>query len=373
MSKRLISFLAVLSLLAAACNGTESTATTESDAEPTTSAPEVVTTEPAMEAVLLSYTLAAGDEFQYEVGLDQHIEVSTSGDASLLAEEELPGTAAVDITGSATFTHVVSDGPEPGTYEIHITGDFADVNVTGTVDGEPIDSGETPDFAALEPIDVTVIVDEQGNLIEANEANEAIDDPLSGMFGDLGALGGDSPAPGLDLGQFFGPQLSADEVTVGDTWTEEIETPGLSLTEEDSIITSITSTVTGVDSLDGADVFVIESQASTSPIEFDLAEFLAGMLGAFGPEETTEAESAEFEEMLSQLQFLISIDDTASDSTAWFDAEAGIVRQSEVEAGTTISMDINVPDEETGEMAGFQMDMAIDQSITYRLIDGPSA
>jgi hypothetical protein len=370
MSKRLISFLAVLSLLAAACNGTESTATTESDAEPTTSAPEVVTTEPAMEAVLLSYTLAAGDEFQYEVGLDQHIEVSTSGDASLLAEEELPGTAAVDITGSATFTHVVSDGPEPGTYEIHITGDFADVNVIGTVDGEPIDSSEAPDFAALEPIDVTVIVDEQGNLIEADEA---IDDPLSGMFGDLGAFGGDSPAPGLDLGQFFGPQLSEDEVTVGDTWTEEIETPGLSLTEDGSIVTSITSTVTGVDSLDGADVFVIESQATTSPIEFDLAEFFAGMLGAFTPEETTEAESAEFEEMLSQLQFLISIDDTASDSTTWFDAEAGIARQSEIEAGTRISMDMNVPDEETGEMAGFQMDMAIDQSITYRLIDGPSA
>jgi hypothetical protein len=33
-------------------------------------------------------------------------------------------------------------------------------------------------------------------------------------------------------------------------------------------------------------------------------------------------------------------------------------------------MDMNVPDETTGEMAGFVMDMTLDQDITYRLISG---
>lgn len=366
MTNRLLSLTAALMLVVAACGGTtEDTTTTGSDNTTTT---QTETTVEAPQGVLLSYSLTAGDEFSYEVDLDQHIEVSASGDASLMGNEQVPGNAVVDLTGSATFNHVVSDGPEPGTYEIHITGDFADVRVTGTVDGEPVDSDEAPDFAALDPIDLTIVVDEQGNLIQ-EEAD--IDDPLGGLFGDLGALGGSSPAPGLDPGQFFGPLLSDDEVTVGDTWSDDIETPGLS--EDSSIVTSITSTVSDVENLDGTEVFIIESQASTSRIEFDLGEFFAGMFGAFLPEGTTEAESAEFEEMLAQLKFLISIDDTTSDSKTWFDAEAGVSRQSEVTAGTRITMELNMPDEDTGEMVGFEMDMALDQVITYRLISGPTA
>jgi len=32
-----------------------------------------------------------------------------------------------------------------------------------------------------------------------------------------------------------------------------------------------------------------------------------------------------------------------------------------------------IPDDTTGEMIGFQMEMAIDQGITYHLISGPQA
>jgi hypothetical protein len=369
MTKRLLSVLALLALVAGACGGTtEGTTTTGPDNETSTTRPETTTTEAAPEAMLLSYALTAGDEYQYEVGLDQHIEMTATGDASLMGDEEMPGDAVIDIAGTAAFTHVVSEGPEPGTFEIHITGEFTDVSATGTVDGEPVDSDEAPDFASLEPIDVTVVVDEQGNLIQDGEFG---DDPLGGMFGDLGALGGSSPAPGLDPGQFIGPPFPDEEVAVGDTWTEEIETPGL--TGDDSIVTTVTSTVTGAETLDGAEVLVIESQAATSLIEFDLAEFFAGMFGAFLPEDATEEETAELEQMLEELQFLITIDDTTSDSTTWFDAEAGVARQSDITAVTSIMMDMNVPDEDTGEMVGFVMDMALDQDITYRLISGPDA
>ena len=89
------------------------------------------------------------------------------------------------------FTHTVADGPEEGTYEIHITGNFDDVSVTGTVDGEPVDSSEVPDFASMEPIDVTVVVDDQGNVISAG--GEDLEDPLGGMLGDLGPMGGGAP------------------------------------------------------------------------------------------------------------------------------------------------------------------------------------
>ncbi len=36
-------------------------------------------------------------------------------------------------------------------------------------------------------------------------------------------------------------------------------------------------------------------------------------------------------------------------------------------------MDLNIPDEETGEMVGFVMEMGLDQDVTYRLISGPTA
>jgi hypothetical protein len=77
--------------------------------------------------------------------------------------------------------------------------------------------------------------------------------------------------------------------------------------------------------------------------------------------------------MLAQLKFVMTIDDTTSDSKTWFDAGAGVARQSEVTAGTIITMELNMPDEDTGEMVGFDMDMALDQVITYRLISGPTA
>jgi hypothetical protein len=36
-------------------------------------------------------------------------------------------------------------------------------------------------------------------------------------------------------------------------------------------------------------------------------------------------------------------------------------------------MDLNIPDEETGEMVGFVMEMSLDQDMTFRLISGPTA
>jgi hypothetical protein len=362
--KRHLPILIVSSLALAACNAGSGNESTSIAAETITTS----TTVPAPEAVLLSYTLSSGDEFHYEVALDQHIELTASGDASLMGGEEVPGDASVDVVGTATFTHVVSDGPEPGTYEVHITGEFDDVNVTGTIDGESLESEQAPDFASLEPIDVTVVVDEQGNLIQSGP--EGSDDPLAGMFGDLGALGGGSPAPGLDPGQFIGPPFSDEEVAVGDTWTDEVETPGLG---EDPIVTSITSTVTGVEDLDGTEVHVIETNSSTSLIEFDLAEFFAGMFGAFTTEDASAEETAELEAMLDQLQFLIRVDGATADSRTWFDSEAGISRHSETSSGADISMDLNIPDEETGEMVGFVMEMSLDQDITFRLISGPTA
>jgi hypothetical protein len=347
MNKRLLSLVAVCALALAACGDPDQTGPS--------------TPVDAPDAALLSYSLEAGDEFQYEVGINQHIDVEATGDAAAMGEE-LPGAASVDISGSGSFTHAVAAGPEEGTYEIHITGEFQDLSVTGTVDGEPVDSSDIPDFATMEPIDATVVIDEQGNVVTVD--GEEVEDPMAGLFGDLGSMS--SPqAPGMDPGRFFGPLFSDAEVTVGDTWSEEIETPGLG---EDPIVTSISSTITGVEEVEGAQVYVIDTNTTTSLIEFDLAEFFRGMFGAFAPEGASPEDTAEFEEAMSQLQFLMTIDGASSEGTSRFDAAAGIVRQNDTSAGSSITMDVTLPDEATGELVSFQMDMTIDQDVSYQLV-----
>ena len=281
-----------------------------------------------------------------------------------MGDEELPGEAVIDLEGTAVFTYTVADGTEPGTYEISIRGEFEKLNVTGTIDGVSVD--EAPDFAGVEPVDVTVIVDEQGNLIVDGLE---IGDPFGSLFGDIGNFGSPN-ASGLDLGQFFGPAFSSDEVGFGDSWSEEIETAGFG---ESPVVTSVTSTITATDEVDGADVFVIETSTTTTPIELDLGEFFAGMFGAFISDAAGDEGSAELEALMEQLKFVITVDGSKSDSTTWFDPEAGVVRQWLTDAGTHLVISINIPDEVTGELVGFEMEMSISQQISYRLLDRRTA
>ena len=361
MSKRFLLFTA-LALILAACSPTasdETTTTRDVSVETTTTAPSSL-----REASVLGYFLEAGATFSYEVELNQHLEMSASGDASALGDQALPGEAVIDLSGTAIFTFTIADGTGPGTYEISIQGEFEAFEVTGTVDGESVD--EAPDFAGVEPVDITIIVDDQGNLVVDGLD---VDDPFGNVFGDLGNFGSSS-APGLDPGQFFGPAFSRNEVGLGDSWSEEIEIPGFG---ENPIVTNVTSTITATDQIDGVDVFVIETSTATSLIEIDLGEFFSGLLGAFSPETGGDEELAELDALMEQLRFVISIDGSKSDSKAWFDPEAGVVRMWETDAGTNIVVSINIPDEATGELVGFEMEMSISQQISYRLLDHPPA
>lgn len=371
MSLRTFTLVAVLALVAASCSPSTSASdpsTTDGSFEGTTSTSEAALQETqAPEAMFLSYRLVAGETYTYEVGIDQRIEMMAEGDSEALGDEEIPGDIAIDLTGTTTFSHSIEEGSEPGTFEVTITGDFTDLVITGTVDGEPIGDTDIPEFAELEPVDITIIVDEQGNIIPQ-------DDELGDLFGgELGGLGGlgDFAGTGMSPGQFVGPPFPEDDVTVGDTWSETVELPGL-LTD-DPITTEINSEVVRADAVDGHDVLVIETESVTSMIEFDLAQFLIGFLTAFVPEEASEDETAELDALMEDLRFLFIIDQTVSNMTTWFDAEAGYARMAELSSSTHFVMDLNMPDDETGEMIGFVMDMSITQDITYHLTDAPTA
>jgi hypothetical protein len=352
MRIRTISLVVLLALVAASCGG---------EAESTTTSSPQETTMPAPEAVALSYSLEPGSAYEYEVDLDQTIDLTSTGNTSALGEDEIPGDATINIKGLSVFTYSVSDGPEPGTFEIGIVGDFSDLEFSGTVDGEPVDSSEIPEMAEMEPVDVTIVVDEQGNIIP--EDTSGLGEDFLGGLGGLDML--DQFGAAAATGQFVGPPLSEEEVTVGDTWSETIEVPAMP--GSDPVTTQVENEVVGIDTIDGADVFVIETTSTTGAVEFDLAEFLVGFMSSFMAEGATEEERAQLDAMIEELRFAFSIDESVADMTSWFDHEAGLTRQAELASETHMVMDINIPDETTGEMVEFGMDMNLAQEINYRL------
>lgn len=364
MRTRIIILLSALALVVAACGAGETSGSSAPDSTiPAAEAPE---------AMLLSYELTAGQTLSYEVDLDQAIKMSMEGDPSALGAsggEDVPGEMDLKITGTTTFTHSVAEGPEPGTYEITITGDLSDLEFGGTVDGAPVeDFSEVPDMAGMDPVDLTVIVDSQGNIIP--DESGVGQDFLNG-FGGLDMLGQLGPGSAGGVGQFVGPPFSEDEVTVGDTWSETIEIP--TMPGDDPITTDVDSQVVGVEELAGAEVFVIETTTSTSAVEFDLAQLLIGFMTAFVPEDASEEELAQIDAIADELRFAFSVDPQVADMTTWFDFEAGLTRQADMTSATHMVMDINIPDEQTGELVEMGLDMSIDQDITYRLINTDEA
>lgn len=355
---RLLPLLAVLSMLLGACGagGTD-----------TTACPTTTETVELPEPVELSYSFEPGTIFRYEVSFEQHLTMTASGDGSALGEEEMPGNADLGISGVTTFTHSVEEGAEPGTYDINILGEFSDLAVSGTVDGEPVDSGEIPDLAEIEPVETTITVDEQGNVISGGEGDLGLGGALGGEPSGLGGLA----APGMDLGSLIGPSLADREVTVGDTWSDTIENP--MPFGDDSIVTNVENEVTGTDTVDGADVFVIETASSTSLIEFDLADMMIAFFEGFMPEEATPEERAELEAMTQELRFLMTVEPSSYLTTTWFDPLAGYARRAESSGESRMAFDVNFPDETTAEMTAFSMEMVIDQTVEYRLLDTDSA
>jgi hypothetical protein len=212
-----------------------------------------------------------------------------------------------------------------------------------------------------------VVVDSKGNVIPEDTGS---DDLFNGALGGLDSLGTGSVAPGLDPGQFFGPALSDDDVTVGDTWSDEIDTPGMG---DDPIVTTLNAQVTGTDQVDGVDVFVIDSTYTTTPIEFDLGDFFSGLFGAFLSDGTSTGDQAQLDDLMGELKFVISADGIESHVVSRFDPAGGLVRAAELTGGSHVGIDIALPDEATGELQSFQMSVKLAQSLSYQLLSGPQA
>lgn len=330
MSARRLAGSAALATVLAAC-------TTGSAPAPAAAVPE-----PA----LLTYTYAVGDAPVYDLSSRQHVVVSADGDPGALAEDlEVPFTADVTTSASTELSYTVADGPREGTYEISLHAAFPDVAVEGTVNGEPIEEGSTTDLGTMEPIDATVVVDEQGRIL--SEEGEPLD--LGGLLDEFGGEGGLVPGA---TNRPFGPAFPEDRpLTVGDSWTEE---ESRTLPDGTTVTATTVHEVVAAEELDGIPVLVIESTTTTGEATVDVGALLGDLVAGFPEGEDAAAATPDLR---------VALAPSTKVARTWFDPEAGTVRRAETSSSAVIRMEAIVP----GDSTSLTMEMRLDTESTADL------
>ncbi len=320
---------------------------------------EVVAPEPdPVEELLLVYDFESADRHTYQVELEQQLVLETTGSSEAVAEEGIPSAADVIIVAVGTFTFTYSAGPDEGTYTVDIDGQFTDVVVTGTVDGQPVDdASDLADLGAIEPVSASVVVDHQGRIVDDTTVSS---DPLGFGVSPLAGVSG-------DLRRLPGPILPEGAVAQGDQWTEDFSSPGMA---DVAVATTVTSTLTAAELADGRETVVIDSVTNADEAVMDLSEFFAGFMGAFfDPDEGDSPES--IEALIDQVVFRITMPASTSTSQAWLDPDGTVVR-SAAEGVSSLRMAVVLPDDQSGELENFDLSLDVDQSLVYTLLEGGS-
>ncbi len=369
VTARLSILTAVAALVTAACGGGSTAPSTDAPPATSAAAPSSSTTAagPAIDASLLTYAYAEMDAVEYAITVDQTMIMHADGDASAFdTAGELPLDAEIHATVDNTVRYETSPGTDPGTTRIHIAADLSSATVEGTINGEPVDETATDELGVGEipPVDVTVVVDERGNVVDVAGAGLGdVSGLLGGGLGDVESLGTEQ------LARPVGPAFPDHPVGVGDSWTETTEQEG----PDGPIVTTATHTVVGTDTVAGHDVLVIESVYETEGFDIDFTEFLRGLFEGFaGMGDDGDGSAAtlppETQEMLDQLEFVMSMDPSTSTVTSWFDPDEGLVVAADAQVASALSMRFRGPDESTGELVSFQADIELDQAVSYELV-----
>lgn len=361
MRARLAVMFVATALLSVACGPGQ-------DATPPSSTTPVPSTTTQAVPVVFTYSYEPGDHHDYAFALDQNLQmtVEAEGDASLLGENP-PQDINVATSIAGNISYDIGEGPEPGTRAISIAGVFDELAITGTVDGEPVDEsmveeGTVPDL--VEVPDLTIVIDEHGNLVSVD--GEEVPEDLA-LFGDPFSSLGDFTSGGL--GGHFGPAFPDRPLAVGDSWssTQSNEIDGLVPT------VSVTSSyeVVGTETRGGHKVTVIEFTTETSEVEIDLGEMFQQLFDAFGELGSELGETTDTTAAVPEITFLITVAPSSASGTIWFDQDAGTVTQYAQDTATSISMLMDLSDADGVARMGVTMDLGM--QLTAELVEAPSA
>lgn len=291
----------------------------------------------------------------YQLDLTQNLVLTTEGEAAAVSSEDIPASADVEISATGNLVFRVTEGPQPDTYNIAIEGEFDEVAVEGTADGEQVDDvDQLSQLGGINPVSTVIVVDRYGRVVHEDEEESTGGDPLGSSGLPLAGLTG-------DLTQLMGPVLPEDPVRSGDRWTHTFSDPTLA---DEPVETTAVGVLLGAEMVDGAEALVIETQTETEAGEVNLSEFFSQFLLAFEDDASSEG----LGEDLEQLVFRIVVDPSSSEGTAWFDASQGLVLRSTTSGSSNIRMEVSLPDEETGDYQDFNMALETEQSLEYNLV-----
>lgn len=314
MSRRFLVLIAVVTLLIAACG-----------AGPDPSADGAIAT-----ARPLAYSLTGDIELDYRVDMDMQV-TTTFGDTFTTLDPTIPESMDMVMEMGFDARYRIEEGEAPGTYRVAMTMQNLEMG-SGSIDmgSESFSFDDLPqsDIDGLlesQIGEMAFVIDEQGEVLSMEVAGQTFD--ISGI------LGGTSPAAG-GVGQMFGPTLPEGDVKVGDTWTTTSEQ---GLFGMDPIITEEVHTITGRESRNGHDTWVIKTESSTGAytITWDDLIVMADSLGGLSEIGVDEGMPPGFE---------MSMRSAPSGATliTWFDPELGV----------SVAQDMTMKLRMTMEMAG---------------------
>lgn len=313
-------------------------------------APEPSPTQTTLPSVDLAYVFETGSVLVYEVDLHQDLTLETEGEAAAVVDDDLPRSADLTIDAAGRLTFTVSDGPEDGTYRLDVEGDFDDVTVAGTADGEEVaDPSDVDQFGTIQPIANSMVVDSRGRVVAEGPELPSAAAPLSGLRGDLGG--------------FVGPILPDGPVFEGQSWTETYSAQVLGEAAAERTVTGTFTT----DELEGAEVMVVETESVTGAAELDLAEFFEEFLLALGEDAGDDTAAVDPD----QVVFRITMEPAESEGTARFDASRGLVVDWLTTDSSSLRMDVALPDQETGDIQEFVMHLDTRKTIEYSHVGDP--
>lgn len=313
--------------------------------------------------VAIAYAYEPDTRLTYRVEVDGTIDMEADIPAGLGEST----TGRLGIVGETDLTYLIGPGPDDGTFEIRLTADFTELSVTGDLgnlgdEALPFPGLDLSDaLGDLPAIDLTVIVDERGAILEQSSSAvaglvESFDDILAGSglaeSLDITGLGANVSGP-------LGPIFPADRpLDVGSAWTDRTE----SRVGDVAIATDYAHEVTGITELDGVEVVVVETVATVGGFEIGLANLVKSVLADLESGDSGGGEAdmgfggMNLEEMivsvLGGLQMSVGAEPAVAETTTWISLDrtaagpaAGIVRQAVTRSSGTVSTEFTVPDE----------------------------
>lgn len=345
MTRRLTTLLVLLALGGFACSPEPGSAD-----ESTT-----VTTPPAgpPPTMALAYDHPIGATVRYAVTVSQDIAFDATGNAPGFGDATLPIDADLVTESEGTMTYDVSDGSASETVRLALAARFPETRVAGTVNGSTVDNleegGVEADLARIDPVDAELTVDRLGAIVGEESADAVLGADLAALTGITNDL----------FSHPVGPVLSAEEVTVGDTW----ETRSVRSADGSTVEVRSESRIVGFE--DGA--FVIETTTVTDAFQVDFSTEFRALYRDIAEQETEGELPPEVLERLDTIQFVISVEESTTTETATFDPDLGLVTGSRKATILRLGMVFRAPDD-SGTTTGFDITLDIAQSAVFTLV-----